>query len=473
VKQFQAPKKLLADLDADAAGALITAAADVALIVDRHGVIRDLALGSEALAADGCQKWLGKPWIETVTMESRGKIEALLRDAAAKGTLRSRHVNHPSQAGGDVPVLYSAIQVGQQGRVVALGRDLREMATLQQRLVDAQQSMERDYARLRHAETRYRLLFQLASEAVLVVDAVSQKVVEANPAASQVFGEAKRIVGRSFPEGFDRDGTQAIQLLLADVRATGRAQEIQVRSAQGHREFLVSASLFRQETASHFLVRLAPLQGAPTHAVVPRRKSRLLDIVENSPDGFVVTDPQGAILSANRAFLDLAQLVNEEQARGEALEHWLGRPGVDTTVLLTNLMEHGSVRLFATLVRGEYGSTTEVEVSAVSVVDGEQPCLGFTIRNVGRRLRGDEGGGPQLPKSPEQLTQLIGRVPLKDLVRDATDVIERMCIEAALHLTGDNRASAAEMLGLSRQSLYVKLRRYGLGDLDGEPVEQE
>ena len=48
-------------------------------------------------------------------------------------------------------------------------------------------------------------------------------------------------------------------------------------------------------------------------------------------------------------------------------------------------------------------------------------------------------------------------------------MIERLCIEAALELTRDNRASAAEMLGLSRQSLYAKLRRYGLGDLD--PVE--
>jgi DNA-binding NtrC family response regulator len=41
-----------------------------------------------------------------------------------------------------------------------------------------------------------------------------------------------------------------------------------------------------------------------------------------------------------------------------------------------------------------------------------------------------------------------------------------MCIEAALTLTQDNRASAADVLGLSRQSLYSKLRRYGLGDLD-------
>jgi DNA-binding protein Fis len=31
-------------------------------------------------------------------------------------------------------------------------------------------------------------------------------------------------------------------------------------------------------------------------------------------------------------------------------------------------------------------------------------------------------------------------------------------------LTHNNRASAAEMLGLSRQSLYVKLRRFGIID---------
>ena len=49
-------------------------------------------------------------------------------------------------------------------------------------------------------------------------------------------------------------------------------------------------------------------------------------------------------------------------------------------------------------------------------------------------------------------------------MRETTDVIEKLCIEAALELTGDNRASAAEMLGLSRQSLYSKLRRFGLGD---------
>jgi DNA-binding NtrC family response regulator len=56
-------------------------------------------------------------------------------------------------------------------------------------------------------------------------------------------------------------------------------------------------------------------------------------------------------------------------------------------------------------------------------------------------------------------------VPLRDIVGETTELIEKLCIEAALQLTQDNRATAAEILGLSRQSLYVKLRQYRLGNL--------
>ncbi len=58
----------------------------------------------------------------------------------------------------------------------------------------------------------------------------------------------------------------------------------------------------------------------------------------------------------------------------------------------------------------------------------------------------------------------MGRVSLKELVRETTDIIERLCIEAALEMTKDNRATAAELLGLSRQSLYLKMRRFGFMD---------
>jgi transcriptional regulator PpsR len=201
-----------------------------------------------------------------------------------------------------------------------------------------------------------------------------------------------------------------------------------------------------------------------TQEALSSGKQMLLRVMESAPDAFVVTDPTGRVLSANHAFLDLVQLPSEEMVRNASLEKWLGRTGVDMNVLISNLRQSGAVRLFATTLRGEHGSTAQVEISAVSVTGGELPCLGFTIRDVGRRLGNDPRASRDLPRSPGQITELVGRVPLRDIVRETTDLIEQLCIEAALGLTHDNRASAAEMLGLSRQSLYVKLRRFGIGD---------
>lgn len=465
------PNGRLGGLDAESAADLIAAAADVALVLDGDGVIRDVALGSEDMLLEGCRKWIGQPWAETVTIESRAKVETLLREATSKAERRWRQVNHPSARGSDVPVLYSAVQVGQNGQVVAFGRDLRPNAQLQQRLVDAQQSMERDYWRLRHVETRYRLLFMSSLEAVLIIDAATQKIVEANPAAGELLGEnARKVVGRSFPEGFDADSTGAIGLLLARARAVGRGDDIRVRLSSDAREFLIAASLFSQENGSFFLVRLAPVRSDGGEAAVPRS---IVKVMESLPDGFVVTDLEGQVITANRAFVDLAQTVSEAQLRGESLERWLGRSGVDFSVLIGSIRQHGSVRLFSTVLRGEHGATSDVEVSAVSVPHGEPPCLGFTIRDVGRRAASSVSArvAQELPRSANQLTELVGRVSLKELVRESTDLIEKLCIEAALELTRDNRASAAEMLGLSRQSLYVKLRRYGLGDLGPDEPE--
>ena len=133
-----------------------------------------------------------------------------------------------------------------------------------------------------------------------------------------------------------------------------------------------------------------------------------------------------------------------------------------------DMREHGAVRRFPTIVRGDLGSTEEVEVSAVAVEEGPQPTYGFTVRSVGYTAIAEQSPNGHIPYSVNQLKGLVGQVPLKNLVRETTDLIERMCIEAALQIVGDNRASAAEMLGLSRQSLYMKLRRYGLGDLGAD-----
>ena len=60
---------------------------------------------------------------------------------------------------------------------------------------------------------------------------------------------------------------------------------------------------------------------------------------------------------------------------------------------------------------------------------------------------------------------------LPELLRDTVDLVERHFIEAALVLTGDNRTAAAELVGLSRQSLYIKLRRHKLVPADTAEAE--
>jgi transcriptional regulator PpsR len=329
--------------------------------------------------------------------------------------------------------------------------------------------MERDYSRLRHIEMRYRLLFELSVEAVLIVDATTLRIVDVNPAARRLLGDGARnlVGGRSILQVFADASTPSVRSLLDTVRAGGRPDQVDARLARPEQDVVISASLFRHDNTAMFLVRLST-KSATAETAFPKLKSKMLKIVESAPDGFVMTGPDGRVLAANAAFVDMVNARAEDEVRGQPLERWIGRPGVDAEILLTNLRQRGSVRLYGTTLNVDYGPTSQVEISAVSVMNGGTPCFGFTLRNVGQRLSADLRSPRQLPRTPEQLAQLIGRMSLKDLVRETSDVIERLCIEAALELTSNNRASAAELLGLSRQSLYVKLRRYGLAD---DPVD--
>jgi len=463
VKPFDASNPAFGELDARSAAALLAVAGDIALVMDGAGVIRDVALmGGGDSQFDTASQWIGRPWNETVSGDSRAKIDTLVKEAVHQGVSKRRQVNHVMGDTMDVPVSYTTIKLGRDGSLVAVGRDMRHVSALQQRLVEAQQAMERDYWRLRHVETRYRLLFQLASDGILVLDASNLKVLDANSAAGQIFGESTdRLIGRAFPFGMDVAAGRALEDLLASARSAGRAGEVSL-ALNGGRAFNASASCFRQEQATLLLVRFSPAELPAAGSKGANSPSRLLDLLERSPDGFVVTDLDGAILTANRAFLDITELASEEQMRGTPLATYIGRPGADFPVFTSMLRKNGVVRLMATSARGQHGNQSEVEVSAVWVPEGDEPCIGFTIRDIGRRLASGPQGARDLTRAVEELTSLVGRVSLRDLVRDTVDLVERHFIEASLELTNDNRTSAAEVLGVSRQSLYVKLRRHRL-----------
>ena len=140
-----------------------------------------------------------------------------------------------------------------------------------------------------------------------------------------------------------------------------------------------------------------------------------------------------------------------------------GAKKTDLTVVLAGVQRRGVVRLFATLLHGDLGSEMEVELSAVGNIDGKPQFIGVLIRDVGHRLpNGEASALDGLGRSLGVLNRQLGKTPLLDLVKSTVEVVERQYIAAALELTRGNRTAAAELLGLSRQSLYVKLSRYGL-----------
>ncbi|MEM7694041.1 MAG: transcriptional regulator PpsR [Pseudomonadota bacterium] len=426
---------------------LLSAAADIAIILDERGIVQDLVVGAPDMEASVFDSWIGSPLSDRVTVESQPKLSRLLKAANDDdGAPVQTHVNHPQQNADDLPIQYTSTALG-NGCILALGRDLSPLAAAQRRFLSAQRAYDREYAKLRSAEARTRAFFHLADAPAFFVDE-ADRITIANRVAGDYWPKISRFEGRRFLDLFRPSDRDVLSVELDEARRSGSARSVTVDLG---RLVLAPAGI----DGGALLVRFAA--GADR---VDRVSDKVARLVEAMPDGFVVTDGQFMITAANETFAAMAEVGRTSQVVGSSLEAWLGRSGVDLSVIRTALADTGSLRGYATVVKSALGQFQDVEVSAARVSDARGEVIGLSIRPA---LAIE---GPVPSPSAQQLTELVGRVPIKDIVRETTDRIEQMCIEAALELSGDNRASAAELLGLSRQSLYVKMRRYGIVDVD-------
>lgn len=430
---------------------------DVTLLLDTDGVIREATL-SGTLSDEGMAEWVGRPWDETVTDLGGDKVRRMVEDACANRVSVFRQITQCFPSGRELLMEYTTVRLGGKAGLLAIGKNLQTVTELQSRLIAAQQAMERDYWKLRDIETRYRMLFDASNEAVLLLRAGDLHIIEANPAALRALGLSP--AGRDFLAELAPDERASFQSLAIRVREHGKAPGSLVHLGPNRDPWLVRASLLPSEPGAVFLLQLTPAGLMPTG----ERRSEpvsVTELIERGPDGFVVTDRAGIILQANTAFLDLVQAGAEGLVTDQRIGRWLGRPGADATILLDNVLRHGVVRLFPTTLHGELGTDTDVEISATGNTPDDPQYIGILIRDVGGRLPQTRNDGLPLDSLGE-LTGRVGKTPLRRLVKDTTHMIERHYIEAALDLTNGNRTAAAELLGLSRQTLYVKLNQYGM-----------
>jgi len=433
---------------------------DLTLLLDSDGVIRK-ATSSDSVGEQGLADWVGLRWTETVEGVAGAKVRRMVDDARRSGYSAFRQINQRFPSGRELPMEFTAVRLGEREGMIAIGRNLQAVSELQSRLIAAQQAREQDYWKLRAVETRYRLLFDATHEAVLVLAVDGLRVIEANPEALRALGFAP---GWDFMREVTQADRDACEAMLARVREHGRAPGIILHLGPNRTPWVTRASLMVAEPGPVFLLQLAPA-AAPAQAGGSADPVPVETMLERLPDGFVAIDAEGIVRRANGAFLDLAQVGAEGSVIGQSLGRWLGMPGAELPALIAGVQRHRSVRLFATRMQGDLGAETDVEVSAAGNSDSRPRMLAVMIRDVGRRVSAEVGDPPadaSLAAARAAMAGKVGRAPLLSLVREATTAVERHYIEEALEMAGGNRTAAAELLGLSRQSLYVKLNRYGM-----------
>jgi len=440
----------LSDYAPELAATFVRVAGDIALVLDADGVIQAVELGGDALAPS-MQEWTGRSWVDTATQETRRKIEQLLKEAVSTGVSRRREVNHPSSSGTNFPIAWAAIRLGEQGRVLAVGQDLRAITAIQQRFVEAQQRLERDYWKGRQAEARYRTLFHVATDAVFVLDAATLTIVEANRAAAQLLDvPLESLAGAPFAARIDPSSRPAIDELLAQARSSGSPAEVRSRLAGRSLMVNISATPLRSPETMLLMVRAHAVdsqEAGPDHV-------RLANLVERLPDAVVITDSSGRVMMANPAFVSLVAERAEANLLGRSLADWVA-PVKGFRTVLSAARQGGIVPSFD--ARTTIGVT--VECTAVLLPDGDQECIGFSIR----RSEDAVTSGNALAALIGVLTVQMGTLDLPNLMREVAEHTERHFVRTALDRSAGRTSEAARLLGITESALQAGLQRLNIG----------
>ncbi len=457
---------------------LILGLSDMVVLIHpkTHNIVSLKTKGIE-LSRLKLEGWVGRKISDLTEADSVKKILTTLKapiELSDQSPLEQetewRHINFLSPTKQSAPFLVQLFKFKNEVNLRLCARDLGSMSKMQQKLMDTHRSMERDYLRLRHLESRYNLLFDNSVEPILIVDLTTKKITQANPAGARALmtEDPKKLVGAELYQFFSSEHRDDFESLMTAAQTGGKTKSLLVKSLGADQTFTLTPSLIVQEGGPQLMVRLTAKSMSKGGPQSTPTQEWFTDAIQKAPYGFVVTDGAGIVLSANDEFISLSGAFSQARVLGKPFETWLARAGVDWGVLINNLKQLSKLRNFATELVSESNTSVEVEISA-STLDSEEKRYGFFIRDVHRLSQTGPVASSSMAGSVSQLAQLVGRMPMKDIVGETSDMIEKMCIQSALELTQNNRASTAEMLGLSRQSLYIKLHRYGMADSSDKP----
>lgn len=447
---------------------IVAKASDLSIVVSDAGVVLSILVHPDHASFGTLDHWVGRDIREVLTVESIPKLDKQLHNVMSEvETAKSVELSHTDKGLLAFPIRYSFHAIGSDGAVLMLGRDLRPVAEMQQQLVKAQMALEQDYETQREYDTRLRVLMEVCSEAMIFVSQASGRITDVNSAAASLLDTSvEDLQGKAFAQQFAAKRQPELLAQLSDPSARDPQVPLEVAAAKTGKKLKILATQFRAAGERMILCRLAAASDAGAGGS-DELATNLQGLFFDGADAIVFTDKSGILLSVNESFLGLVDAPHASRVKGRSLSDYFVRGAVDLKVLIENAQRVGRMRLYATKLATEYGSQIPVEISATWLNDRPAPVMVYVIRDASRVEATRRSSETAQDDNAHSVMELVGSSSLKDIVAETTDVVEKMCIETAVELTNNNRVAAAEMLGLSRQSLYVKLRKYGL--LNREP----
>lgn len=448
-------------------GSIVSAASDIALIIDETGVVQSVMVNEHEATYPAPSHWEGAPISNVLAEDSISKIDGVLEKfSRGEPVRRSIELNHSDPDAWGFPIRYTFHKIGYEGSILMLGRDLHLVAETQQQLVQAQIALERGYESRREFDARYRLLLATVRDAIVFVSVSDGRIRDLNSAAASLIGASTEDLSNApFATEFkDRRKDEFIESLM-NLAISESSADMVVQTRRTRKEIVITPSVFRAAGERLLICRLT--LDDDIQSFDNQLSSDLNALFRAGTEAVCFTDAKGIIGMSNDSFLDLTGLAHLSDVKGRVLSDFLARGQIDLNVLMENVVRDGAMRMYATKLSNDYGTKTPVEISAAVLSTGAHVSVGFVIRDASRVEAVRRPSAGMDDSSQNNVMELVGSVPLKEIVSETTDVVEKMCIETAVDLTRNNRVAAAEMLGLSRQSLYVKLRKYGLLNKDG------
>ena len=434
---------------------IITCTTALIVTLNKDGLIVKASSNDALYFGTPVEGWIGKHIKHVTSHDSLVKIDRILEHfehQAHSGALAlpQIEINHINDKNEEFSIRYIAMKIAQQKQIILLGQDMSEIIELQQRIIHNHRELqiERDMQlRRKRASMRMR---EKSGDSRLVLSLKEGYILDATERVSKIFGQsAQELIDQNFFALFPQKTSTLLKNELSHNAHEMRFDLLLPYHSEQSLHF--QAEKFGSNAHSYLICDI--------HTV--EEQSHIENDAHHSPffhqnaDAFVIIDASGHILDANQQFIQLCDIETSPPYDALLIENYITKSNSEFRALIKMVEKNKSIINYDTTLNPLTALNTPIQLSIFQFTLLNNIFFGITIRGKFANLVNNHA---QFEGQPCE--SFVKKIPLREIINRSTAVVEKKCIQEALNITKNNRLAAAEILGISRQSLYVKLRTY-------------